>query len=292
MPFILALAAALSSPSAERVIQVGETFAARINGAPVDLRIDPAGMALPLIDRAAAERAKLGHSLLAISYAVGPQKVTGDTAVATIDLGAGPARRRVGWSERRFAEAAEGTIGPGGLPDAMVRFRLRPESPNERAFTLPMAEQSGVMGGWGGRFALVTIGGRPIRVVLDPYHRRTLATAGAALRIAAAHGGTMKGQAGWEEIAFGVERPVREMELAQPLAIGPFSISSLGVRTGDFGNTAALSRGRADADEVVVTAKARHEARHDRINIGSDLLDRCSSILFDNAHRQITLTCA
>jgi len=43
---------------------------------------------------------------------------------------------------------------------------------------------------------------------------------------------------------------------------------------------------------VLVTAKRNHDPNADRINIGSDLLDRCSSILFDAAHKQIALTCA
>ena len=76
------------------------------------------------------------------------------------------------------------------------------------------------------------------------------------------------------------------------MQVGPLSIARLGVRTADFGSTAGLPSDQADPDEVTVTAKRRHDPNMDRINIGADLLDRCSSILFDNARKLIALTCA
>jgi hypothetical protein len=285
------LATAVAAP--ERLIVIGDTVSAHINGAPVQLRVDPAGTAMPLLDRAAADRAKLKPSMLAIAYAVGPQRVTGYSAVAPVDLGAGAAKLRVGWTDRRYATPVEGTIGPGGLPDAVIRFQLRAPLPNERIFTLPMTGQGGLWQKWGERFAMIDVGGAPMRVRFDPYHRRTLATAGAAVRLATAQNGAMTGKTGPAEIAFGIERPVRDMVLGTPLQVGPFSLSSLGVRMGDFGSTAGLREIRSiDPDEVIVTAKRHHDPHRDLINIGSDQLDRCSSILFDNPHKLIALTCA
>jgi hypothetical protein len=155
-----------------------------------------------------------------------------------------------------------------------------------------MCGQGGLVAPWGERFAVVMVGGAPMRIRFNPYHRRTLATAGAAARLAAANQGVMTGAAGTAEIAFGVERPVRDMNLGTPLQIGPLSISRLGVRTSDFGSTQGLPEDRSDPDELVVAAKRKHDPNADRINIGSDLLDRCSLILFDNARKPIALTCA
>ena len=287
----LALATAAATP-AERVIAIGDLVQARINGVAVEVRVDPAGTAMPLIDDAAASRAGLRAGMIGIGYAVGPQKIYGRTSLAPVDLGTGPVKHRVGFTARRYAGAVEGTIGPAGLPDAAVRFRLRAPLPNERTITLPMSDQGGVAANWGERFAIVTVGGAPMRIRFDPYHRRTLATAGAAMRLAAANQGVMTGTSGTAEIAFGVERPVRDMILGAPLQIGPLSIARLGVRTSDFGSTAGLPSDQVDPDEVMVTAKRKHDPNMDRINIGGDLLDRCSSILFDNAHRLIALTCA
>jgi len=290
MMLFFALAAAMTP--AERIVALGDFLMARVNGAPVKLRVDPAGTAMPLIDDAAAMRAGLKPSMIGIGYAVGPQKVLGRTALTQVDLGAGPTKHRVGFTAHRYAAAAEGSIGPAGLPEPMVRFRLRAPLPNERTVTLPMGDQGGFAARWGERFAIVMVGGAPMRIRFDPYHRRTLATAGAAVRLATANAGKMTGGTGTTEIAFGIERPVREMALAEPLQIGPFAIARLGVRTGDFGSAADIPGDPEDPDEVLVTARHKHDPNADRINIGSDLLDRCSSILFDTAHKQIALTCA
>jgi len=286
---LFALAAALS---AERVVTIGDVLTANVNGAPVQMRVDPAGTAMPLIDDAAAMRAGLKPSMIGIGYAVGPQKVLGRTALVPVDLGTGPAKHRVGFTPHRYAAAAEGSIGPAGLPEPVVRFHLRAPLPNEHTVTLPMGDQGGIAARWGERFAIVTVGGAPMRVRFDPYHRRTLATAGAAVRLAAANAGTMTGATERAEIAFGIERPVRDMALGTPLQIGPFAISRLGVRTSDFGSTAGVPTDHVDPDEVIVASQGKHDPSADRINIGSDLLDHCSSILFDTTHRQITLSCA
>lgn len=289
---ILSLALATAATPTERVIAIGDLVSARINGVAVEVRVDPAGTAMPLIDDAAASRAGLKAGMIGIGYAVGPQKIFGRTSLAPVDLGAGPVRHRVGFTPRRYAGAVEGTIGPAGLPEAAVRFRLRAPLPNERTIALPMGDQGGLAANWGERFAIVTVGGAPMRIRFDPFHHRTLATAGAAVRLAAANRGVMTGTSGTAEIAFGIERPVRDMTLGAPLQIGPLSIDRLGVRTGDFGSTVGLPSDQADPDEVMVTAKRRHDPDMDRINIGGDLLDRCSSILFDTAHKLIALTCA
>jgi len=283
---------ALATAPAERVVAIGDVLAARVNGALVQMRVDPAGTAMPLIDDAAAARAGLKPSIIGIGYAVGPQKVLGRTALVPVDFGAGPAKHRVGFTPQRYAAAAEGSIGPAGLPEPVVRFQLRAPQSNERTITLPMADQGGIAARWGERFAIVFVGGAPMRIRFDPYHRRTLATAGAAVRLAAANGGTMTGATGTAEIAFGIDRPVRDMALGTPLQIGPFAITRLGVRTSDFGSTAGVPADYADPDEVIVASRGKHDPSADRINIGSDLLDHCSSILFDTTHRRITLSCA
>jgi hypothetical protein len=283
--------AVVAATLAERIVATGDITTILINQTPVRIRIDPAGTAMPLIDQTAADRAKLKHTMFGFAFAVGPQIVMGATRVTPLDFGNGSIKRRVGWTVRRFSPMVEGVVGPGGLPDPAVRFRLRASLAGERAVSMPMVDQGGMLAGWGERFATVLIDGKPVRVMFDPYHRRTLATAGAAVRIAAARGGTMTGSPAMTEIAFGIERPVREMVLARPLPIGPFVLSRIGVRTSDFGSAAAIPDQKADPDEVIVTAKGKHDPKRDRINIGSDLLDHCSSILFDNAHNLITLTC-
>ena len=47
----------------------------------------------------------------------------------------------------------------------------------------------------------------------------------------------------------------------------------------------------ADPNEVVVTGKGKHDIKHDRLSIGADQLNRCSSIVFDKPAKQIRLSC-
>lgn len=48
--------------------------------------------------------------------------------------------------------------------------------------------------------------------------------------------------------------------------------------------------GAADPEEIVVVAKGKRRT-DGRLSIGADLLERCSSIVFDKPARQVRLTC-
>jgi hypothetical protein len=93
-------------------------------------------------------------------------------------------------------------------------------------------------------------------------------------------------------IAFGISRPVRPMRLGRPLAVGPLTLTELGVRTGDFGNASTIREEGGDPDEVIVTGDRRRNSRWDRLALGADQLSRCSAIVFDKRRREVRLTCA
>ena len=281
-----------AAPARERIIDGNGIVAATIAGAPGRIRIEPSGTAMPLLTTAYAERAKLKSGMLAFSYAVGAERVHGRTGVSMIDLGTGPFKRRIGWTANPYTSAADGVIGPGGLPEDVVRFTLRAPTAGERTVSLPMTDQGGLAGGWGELYALIDLGGQPLRIRFDPHHARTLATASAAAHIATAQVGTLQGATDKVEIAFGIERPVRTMTLARPLTVGPLQFATLGVRTADHGSTAGIAEASdsIDPDEIVVTAKSKKPGR-DRLSIGADLLARCSSIVLDKPAKQIRLTC-
>jgi hypothetical protein len=280
--------------TAEIVVSGDGVVPVVVNGVPGRIRIDPAVPALPMMTTAFATRAGLRAGPFAFIYLVGSEHVRGRSAVTRIAIGAGgeERRRRVGWTERPYFDGADGVIGPGGLPDPVVRFVLRPALPGERTVALPAVDEGGLFGGWGHMYALIDVGGQPMRVRFDPNHPRTLATAGAAVRLAAAYEGLVSGEAEALEIAFGISRPVRTLRLGRPLGVGPLSIAVLGVRTSDFGNASAIREEGGDPDEIVVTAERRRNNDRDRISIGADLLARCSSIVFDKEAEQIRLTCA
>lgn len=303
IPIALALIAAATPPT-ERVIDGDAMLDVTIDGLPTRLRVDPAAPGMPLIDLALAERAGLkltGKWGIGIGYAVGNTSVMTRTQVVRLDLGRGPDKTRVGWARHPFTSAAPASVGPGGLPEPIVRFQLRTASPGETTVTLRAVSGSalfGLFGNFGATFAEIEVGGEPMRVRLDPHHPRTLATAGAAVRLAQLHDGVVSGEPVSTEIFFGVERPVRTLTLRKPLAIGVLAIPVLGVRTGDYGNAASIVDADApvnvpDPDEVVVTAKGKkRDPRRDTISLGADYLARCSSIVFDKPAKQIRLTCS
>lgn len=294
--FIPVAAAALigaAAPPAEYVVTGDGVVPAVVNGVPGRLRIDPAAPSLAMLTPSYGGRVQLRPGPFAFLYMVGPERVEGRTAVARIGLdGARPRRRRVGWTQRPYLADADGVIGPGGLPQAVVRFVLRAPVPGERTVTLPLIDEGGLFGGWGASYAVIEVGGAPMRVRFDPHQPRTLATAGAGVRLAAAQDGRIGGETESVVVAFGIARPVRTMRLARPLTIGPLTIAAIGVRTADFGNAASIREEGGDPDEILVTAQRRRNPNRDRIAIGADDLARCSSITFDRPARRIRLTCA
>ena len=290
----LLLGGAADAPREELVVTGDGVVAATVNGAAGRIRIDPAVPSIAILGPDLAIRAGLRPSLFGFGYLVGPEQVNGATDVSRIAVGEGAEarRRRVGYTARPYTADAEGVIGPGGLPQPIVRFVLRPSLPGERTVALPLVEGGGLFGQWGHLYGEIDVGGSRLKVGFDPHHSRTLATAGAAVRIAAAHDGTIGGDTELREIAFGIERPVRTLRLGRPLAVGPIALSTLGVRTADFGNTASIREEGADPDEIVVTGGRRRNRDRDHVRLGADALERCSSIVFDKPAREVRLTCA
>ncbi|TXC72372.1 hypothetical protein FSB78_16530 [Sphingomonas ginsenosidivorax] len=299
-------AAAADKVAPVRDVPVGGMIAATIDGTPVSLRVDPAAPGLVLVTAATAERLALKSGALGLGYAVGGQGAMQATTVRPMTFGAVAVKRRIGfpsrkhdskdqrWIGRAYANVGDGSIGPGSLPEPVVRIALRAPHAGERTVALPLVDGGGLFGRLSGEFAQVTIGGQPVRVRFDPYHPRTTVTANAATLIATAQGGTMAGTSVPVEIAFGIARPVRTMTLARPLAVGPLAISTLGVRTADVGSAASIPEADApppDPDEIVVTARGKRDPKRDRLTLGADVLDRCSGIVFDQGQKEVRLTC-
>ena len=280
------------------IIRVG------INGKLASLRIDPAAPAIPLIRRQlirkAGAKVKRG-SADDISYLVGRTLVPVRSQVVKVDFGRGVAKTRVGWSEVPFSNGADGSIGPGGFSEEVVRFVLRDSIAGEKTAALPMerdAISSGAANQLSATFGLIDVEGKPMRVCFDPHHPRTLATAGAGRRLAQQNRGVISGDAVPTEIFFGVRRPVRTLFLQQPVQIGPLAIASLGVRTSGQ-SYAASAPGEVsqtsvdDEEDIIVSAKGiKRDPRSDTISLAADHLSRCSSIVFDRKRKVIELTCA
>lgn len=289
---VLSIAA---TPPPERVIAPDGLEPVTINGITRTIRVDPGAPAMPIITRDYADAAGMKAGMFGFAMGFGPKvMVSGGTAVARVAFGkVESAKLRIGFTPKPYAVNVAGVFGPASLAAPVIRFRLREPVAGERTSSFPMVDQGGLFGGWAERFAIIMVEGEPLRIRFDPHHPRTLANAGAAVRLARAYGGTLSGSTSPAEIAFGVERPVRTMTLATPLAMGPLTIGTLGVRTVDHGHTDTIADAdtHADPNEVVVTGKGKHDIKRDRLSIGADQLIRCSSIVFDKPAKQIRLSC-
>jgi len=283
-----------AAPPPERVIRVGETIAATVAGVPARILVDPGAPSFALVSGEIATRAALKPGPFALNYLVGPVRVPGRTAVVRVDFGRGVVRKRIGWAERPYIPGVDGSVGPGGLEDEVIRFVLRAPAPGERDHTLPMVDGGGLFGGTIGLFGQVTVDGEPVRIRFDLRRRENLVSAGFASTLARVHDGRLADDRRMVPIVFGVERPVRTLTLRRPLAIGPLSVAAISVRTTDFGNAEGIrAEGETpDPDEVLVTAKGKRDRRGDRLSIGTDALAACSSVTFDKRAKLIRLHCA
>lgn len=258
---------------------------ARIGGQPGRLRVTPWAPPAPILNPEVAARLGLKGGWIRFALKVGPVKVPGKTGVTKLAFGGFDFKRRAVWFERRYDAGADGAIGPGGVPTDVIRFDLRPTRPGERSVVMPMVQNMFLP-----TYTRVMVGGRPLNILFDPQHVRTLATAGAGAAIAAANGGQLTGGQGRAEIAFGIDRPVRTLKLATPLMVGPLRIDALSVRIADGGSVAGIPDADADPDEIVVVGGKQRKTR-DVLIIGREQLDRCSSITYDKRAKTITLSC-
>lgn len=294
-----ALSLSAGVPPRERVVTGNGTVPARVNDVPLRLRIDPGALGMIFVGPEVAARAKLKGGLLGVRlrYAVGFQRVEGMTGAASIALDDGRTkRRRVGWTPLPYAAGVDAVIGPAGLDEPVVRFDLRNVRPGERTVAMPMAPNGGLFANWDGLYAMLSLGGVPVRVRFAPYQQVSTVTAITAQRLAKEYGGGLQGASGPVVIAFGFDRPVRQMVLARPWIVGPLSLPAVGVRVAEPGMAVALPEADApaaepDPDEVVVTAQSGKKPRAGLLVLGADQLERCSSIVFDKPAKVVRLTC-
>lgn len=286
----LALVPLVAADAAPLTVEGDRTFDAVVHGVPARIRIDPGAPSMPVINPDMAARASVNGGLLSPRASIGPVRLTGKSSVLSFDLaGSGPFDRRASWFDARWVEGADGTIGPGGMPAAIVRFQLRAAQPDERSVSLPLADF-----GWSGMGVRVDVGGQPLVVRFTPEREYSVATASAGALIAGAHRGAFDRPAESMPIRLEVVRPVRHMKLADPLTVGAIVLEGLMVRTADFGNAAGIPEGEQpepDPDEIVVTGTKKMKKRELRLEIGRDALDRCSSITFDKRAKTVTLSC-
>lgn len=260
---------------------------ATINGQPVRLRVDPATSGYVILNAVTVQRLGLRRSLLGSQTRIGPVRLTGGSKVAEVSIGGVTGDRRVVWlNDRAAVDGADGVIGPADMHYGNVTFAIGPPRAGETAFVLPMQFERSF-----GLYLPLRLGEEEVRFKFALLKADTMATAGAGAHLSTLNGGSWSGEARDLVIHYGVVRPVRPLTLARPLSLNGLALSQLLVRTGDNrGNLSLPPEPDADPEEVVVTGASRQRAQF-HVTVGMDRLSRCSSLVWDNRTRLLTLNC-
>ncbi|MGQ3178981.1 MAG: hypothetical protein ACT6R2_02370 [Blastomonas fulva] len=263
-----------------------------INGLPLRLEVRPEAADAPMLNPDVAARLQLKPGMFGFITVVGPERVSGDSAVHKVDYGVGPKNQRIFWADRASSTIADGTISPASLPYKRVRFQLAAAAASERTQQLPL-DNFGFLGrgGIGTTFALE---GEEVRFQFSLQRPETLASAPTGNWLARKREGRFTGQPRQTLIYFGIQRPTRAMTLSKPIPVGQTMLDTVDVRYSDYGDASGIAEQEAteggDSDEIVVVAKKEKKVDL-RIVAGRRFLQGCSSLLYDLQQRNLTLSC-
>ncbi len=223
---------------------------------------------------------------------VGPVTIPGLYREVQIDIGQAQALINAAWYNIDAYPFAEALAGPYALPIPVIRFALRAPQPKEVSFTLPLAP----INSWWIATTPKDYGDVKLLFAFAPQFKTTVASAAAGAVIAASHGGSFTGEAVPVSISYDVKRPARPVKLTQPLEFGPLKISTLLVRTRDYGSASSIKDPSVDdpsesAGDIVVKGKRKPSRPLYVVYIGADTLAACSSIIYDKPAATITLSC-
>ena len=262
-----------------------------VNGKPARMLFRGVGSSTLILNPENAKRlgVKTGIIKFPIRYRVGPHRINGKSGVTRYSVGGKQVKRRVGWFERDVAAGFDGLLGPVAIDYPIVTQRLRAPVAGEKAITF-YASNFGYNG------VGVVFRGKPFTYMMfDPTAPTSIINAPFANEIAPGLRGHFEGDVHERVVAFGVSRPVRNIEFGKPWIIGTaaanISLYRADVRTLPGEKTDTIPDKAPDPDEIIVLAPGQIDNRQRYIIVGADALSRCSSISFDKPKRQITLRC-
>ena len=275
----------------EVVLSGSNIIEVTIEGEALRLEVRPEAADAPMLNPDVAVRLKLKPGMFGFRGGVGNIKVDGNSAVHKVDYGAGEKNQRIFWADRASSTVADGTISPASLPFKRVRFQLREPAAGETARQLPL-DNFGFLGR-GGVGTTLELDGEKISFQFSLQRDETLVSAPTGNFLSQKLDGKFTGQPKQTLIYYGIERPTREMTLAQPLAVGEAQLATVDVRYSDYGDASGIvaqDSPEADQEEIVVVGKKDKKVDL-RIVAGRRFLQGCSSLLYDLEQRNLTLSC-
>jgi hypothetical protein len=267
----------------------GYTLPVEINGHRLRLRVDLSASGYILLNPGTASRIGLNGSMVRSEAWVGPHRLRGGSNATRINVAGAELRERVAWFDRDAVEGADGVVSPEVLPYDTITFRLGPPNPNDVETQLTLFYSKS-----GGLALPHPVVGVRMGVDFSIFRADSIATASAGALIAAEHGSSWSGETRAEVISFGIERPVRRMNLARPLLLGRLDLAGFLVRTSDNRGSHTLPPDTPeDPSEIVVNAQRESRQPPMRmLTVALDRLSRCSSLTYRKPGRQLVLRCA
>ena len=298
--------AAAQAPPPELVVNADAPVSVWINGLDVSLAVSTATIDHVTLNDTVAQRLGLSAAPpdnkgdLFIGGVVALQGRHGSAWLAHAQR---LQRQQLYWFPGLSSLPLAGTIGPFALPHERIRISwqsaadAQPPAPPSLALQLVGDIDHAAYG-------IGLMEGRLLLIGVDVRTRRALPLVSAAsgADLAELLGGRLVGEPWQEEIVLGVKRPVRRLELDEPLEIGPIQIRAVAVRQGGpRDGTARLAPGQIipfDAEEDPGIAQVRGRIVRKRGVARYIVLTRtqleaygCSSLLIDKPARLWELAC-
>ena len=275
----------------------GEPVPVTINGTTIPVALTTGNIDKLVLNAATIARLGIKPAMIMgkASVRIGPTKVLQgrsrpiDHSIAGVESG-----DRILWFNGVDHPGMQGSIGPWSIPHDRVAIRLPGPGTGPYVFRLygdanSMSVTSVVTPeyGFGVEFAIESPSLYPV------------ASAAAGAAIARALGGTPTTQTWDEEVLLGIIRPVRRVDLARPLVIGPFSFTTIAVRIRDakdgMGSGGLLPQPPGPGDdpsEIVVTAVTEKGLRPIySLTIPATSLAACSRLEYAKKALEIRLLC-
>jgi hypothetical protein len=275
----------------------GEPVPVTISGTTIPVALTTANVDKLVLN--AATIARLGIEPAVIkgkaTVKIGPTKVLqGRNRPLDHTVAGAKSGDRILWFEGVDQPGADGSIGPWSIPHDRVAIRL--PGAGSKPYSFPLLGDANSLSltrvvtpdyGFGLEFGIESPSLYPV------------ASAAAGAAIARALGGVATTQTWDEEVLLGITRPVRRVDLARSLVIGPFSFTTIAVRIRDakdgMGSGAMLPQPPGPDDdpaEIVVTAVTEKGPRPIyTLSIPATALAACSRLEYAKKARAITLTC-
>ncbi len=276
----------------ELVLSGDNIIDAVIAGRKLRLEVKPNAPEAPTLNPVIAQELQFRPGMFGFYTKVGPETVSGVSAVKRVNYGRDQ-KQRVFWTSRPVSTIADGVISPASLPYKRVRFTLGVPANAEKQTRFPI-NNFGFLGR-GGMGTEIRIDKEKIQVSFSLSRDTALVSAPTGNWLARERDGKLYGKPTVTAVYYGIERPVRAMRLAQPLTLGPFVIPEMDVRVSDYGNATGIAEVDAnqssqDSDEIIVTGKSNKDIDL-RLTLGRNFLQGCSSITYDLQHNNIVLSC-